>query len=252
MSCKEKTLKRGKHYTTMERKVFLQILQEYKHIIEIKKSDSSTLKDKECAWSEICNKYNQSTLICEERTVQQLKKLWTNLKQSQREALTKEKQARMTTGGGPEEAEATIDPDILNLAPDLMKTAPVFFTSNMTETEINDKRDVTFDAISTQNLEIFDIDNECSISIQDENGSIKIQDESFININDKNNKSTNEEINTLQAKKNKKESTTLCDFSEESSSHQVLKRKIDNTKRKSRETTELLDTEEKLKIQRIQ
>lgn len=39
---------------------------------------------------------------------------------------------------------------------------------------------------------------------------------------------------------------------EESSSHQVLKRKIDNTKRKSRETTELLDTEEKLKIQRIQ
>lgn len=34
--------------------------------------------------------------------------------------------------------------------------------------------------------------------MQDENGSIKIQDESFININDKNNKSTNEEINTLQ------------------------------------------------------
>lgn len=31
----------------------------------------------------------------------------------------------------------TIDPDILNIAPDLMKTAPAAFLSNMTETEIN-------------------------------------------------------------------------------------------------------------------
>lgn len=66
-----------------------------------------------------------------------MKKLWTNLKQSQREALTKERQFRMATGGGPEETEATIDPDILNIAPDLMKTAPAAFSSNMTETEIN-------------------------------------------------------------------------------------------------------------------
>lgn len=67
MSYKEKAPKsKSKHYTIIERKVFLQILQEYKHIIEVKKSDSTTLKDKECAWSEICNKYNQSTLICEE------------------------------------------------------------------------------------------------------------------------------------------------------------------------------------------
>lgn len=43
----------------------------------------------------------------------------------------------MATGGGSEEAEATVDPDILTIAPHLMKTAPVFFSSNMTETEIN-------------------------------------------------------------------------------------------------------------------
>ncbi|KYM96998.1 UPF0439 protein C9orf30 like protein [Cyphomyrmex costatus] len=135
MASKEKSSK-SKHYTTMEKKVFLQILDKYKHVIEVKKNDGTTLKDKDVAWGEICNEFNQSTLICHERTVQQLKKLWANLKQYQREALTKEKQSLMATGGGPQETKIEVDPDIANIAPHLMKTAPVIFSSNMTETEI--------------------------------------------------------------------------------------------------------------------
>lgn len=71
MSCKEKPISsKNKHYTSMERKVFLQILEKYKYVIEIKKSDATTLKDKDIAWSEICEKYNQSTLISQEvRTI---------------------------------------------------------------------------------------------------------------------------------------------------------------------------------------
>lgn len=58
MSCKEKpNLSKNKHYTLMERKVFLDILKNYKYIIEIKKSDSTTLKDKDLAWNEINDKY---------------------------------------------------------------------------------------------------------------------------------------------------------------------------------------------------
>ncbi|TGZ54600.1 Uncharacterized protein DBV15_12043 [Temnothorax longispinosus] len=63
----------------MERKVFLQILKKYKNVIEIKKSDATTLKDKDIAWNNICeeyNEYNESTLISQEKNVQQLKKLW--------------------------------------------------------------------------------------------------------------------------------------------------------------------------------
>jgi len=59
------------------------------------------------------------------------------LKQSQREALTKERQSVMATGGGRHKAETNIDPDIVNIAPHLMKTAPVLFSSNMSEAEIN-------------------------------------------------------------------------------------------------------------------
>lgn len=65
-----------------------------------------------------------------------MKKLWGNIKQAQREAITKERQSRMATGGGPEQSETFIDPDVALIAPHLMKTAPVTFTSNMTEKEI--------------------------------------------------------------------------------------------------------------------
>jgi len=43
----------------------------------------------------------------------------------------------MATGGGPEETEANIDPDVAVIAPHLMRTAPVIFTSNMTEENVN-------------------------------------------------------------------------------------------------------------------
>ncbi|XP_025161982.1 uncharacterized protein LOC105181348 isoform X2 [Harpegnathos saltator] len=132
-------MSKNKHYTTVERKLFVEILKDFKHVIEVKKSDSSTLHDKELAWAEICKRCNDSSMIMQERTVQQLKKLWTNIKQTQRELLTKEKQARLATGGGPPLPEINIDPDVAIITPHLLKTAPVLFTSNMTENEINEK-----------------------------------------------------------------------------------------------------------------
>lgn len=80
--------------------------------------------------------------------MKQLKKLWANLKQCQREAITKERQARLTTGGGPPERETTVDPDIANIAPHLMQTAPCAFSSNMSESCLNDKREAAYDLIS--------------------------------------------------------------------------------------------------------
>lgn len=65
--------------------------------------------------------------------------MWTNLKQSQRDALTKERQARLATGGGLQAHETTVDPDIANITPDLMKTAPCLFSSNMSKSCLNSK-----------------------------------------------------------------------------------------------------------------
>lgn len=58
------------------------------------------------------------------------------MKQTQRDILTKEKQARFATGEGSEEPSAELDPDVAMIAPNLMSTAPILFTSNMDDVEI--------------------------------------------------------------------------------------------------------------------
>lgn len=55
------------------------------------------------------------------------------------ELLTKEKQARLATGGGPPPPETSIDPDVAAIAPHLLETAPILFSSNMTDNEIKGK-----------------------------------------------------------------------------------------------------------------
>lgn len=52
-----------KHYTDAEKKFFLRILTKYSHIIESKKNNATTLKDKEEAWNQICESYNISSII---------------------------------------------------------------------------------------------------------------------------------------------------------------------------------------------
>lgn len=69
-------------------------------------------------------------MILFQRTVAQLKKLWMNMKSTQRDALTMERQACMATGGGPQLPAAEIDPDIAAIAPHLMALAPTNFSSN--------------------------------------------------------------------------------------------------------------------------
>lgn len=56
----------GKHYTTVEKKILVEILKKYKDIIESKKSDSSTLKEKDATWSKVSEEYNESNNIVQE------------------------------------------------------------------------------------------------------------------------------------------------------------------------------------------
>jgi len=67
--------------------------------------------------------------------VQQLKKLWSNLKEMQGDASTSE-QAKFATDGGAEVPSIKIDPDIAMITPNIMTTAPVLFTSNMSDKKI--------------------------------------------------------------------------------------------------------------------
>ncbi|XP_077265240.1 uncharacterized protein LOC143899110, partial [Temnothorax americanus] len=232
---------KNKHYTLMERKVFLQILKKYKNVIEIKKSDATTLKDKDIAWNNICEEYNESTLISQEKNVQQLKKLWANLKQTQRDALTKEKQSRLATGGGPQEADTNVDPDILNIAPHLMKTAPVLFSSNMTETEIEEKRDLTFNIMSAnESADILD-------SLANDDSDLKIVDSQDKHEFAFNIISSNKNVNKVD---NDESDIKIGDLQDTLKTYQKQSCTTD-TQRKKRKLLNLSDTEENLRMQRI-
>lgn len=65
------------------------------------------------------------------RTVVQLRNLWANIKAGQRNILTKERQARLATGGGPEEKTCEIDSDIALVAPNLLEMASMLFSCDV-------------------------------------------------------------------------------------------------------------------------
>ncbi|XP_050551722.1 uncharacterized protein LOC118270950 [Spodoptera frugiperda] len=58
-------------------------------------------------------------MINESASGEQLRRLWQNLKTRQRDALTRERQHRMVTGGGGPCPDANINPDIAEISPAL-------------------------------------------------------------------------------------------------------------------------------------
>lgn len=66
MTSKQKS---GKHYTVLEKKILVEILKKYSEVIETKKGDSSSLKEKDAAWNKITEEYNLSRDIIQEVSI---------------------------------------------------------------------------------------------------------------------------------------------------------------------------------------
>lgn len=69
--------KRAVNFTQAEKIILIDIISKYKHIIENKKSDNITLKDKEKGWKLIENTFN-SISSTEFRSSEVLKSCWDN------------------------------------------------------------------------------------------------------------------------------------------------------------------------------
>ncbi|XP_071580304.1 uncharacterized protein [Temnothorax nylanderi] len=143
-------------YSDLEKQIFLEILKKYKHVVESKGTNSSTLKDKTEAWSIITEEYNNSSLISTKRDVQQLKKYWSNLKQQSKNILTTERQSRFLTGGGPQKNIGEVDPNVLDIIPNLMTTAPTISSSNFNTHESADRQKEVLKAIQQNSMTKFD------------------------------------------------------------------------------------------------
>lgn len=64
-----------------------------------------------------------------------MRKYWSNLKQINKNILTAEKQSTFLTGGGPQKNIGEVDPNVLDVIPTLMTTAPTIASSNLSTQE---------------------------------------------------------------------------------------------------------------------
>lgn len=94
----EKKRKRSVNFSSSDKDLLFSIVFDYKNIVECKKTDGMTWREKEAAWEQITAKYNsQSTTP---RTLDALRKCFLNKKKEVRQAVAKERMEVFKTGGG--------------------------------------------------------------------------------------------------------------------------------------------------------
>lgn len=67
-----------KVYSEEEKMLLLSLIENYKNVIECKKTDGVSLRKKQDTWAKITKSYNSHNVT--KRNTRQLKKLWDNIK----------------------------------------------------------------------------------------------------------------------------------------------------------------------------
>lgn len=105
---------RGSNFAATEKSIFIEILQKYVCIIENKKTDGTTLRQKEATWEKLCSDFNSYPNVAK-RNVKQLKSFYDNFKRKCKKSLADEKVERMKTGGGPINTSNVMDESSMKL-----------------------------------------------------------------------------------------------------------------------------------------
>lgn len=101
-NCEEHKVKRprGANFSAREKNILLNIINSFKNIIECKKSDAVTWKEKEQQWQEITMQFNAENGDLMPRSIDSLKKCYNNMKRNTRIDAAKDLQEMRRTGGG--------------------------------------------------------------------------------------------------------------------------------------------------------
>ncbi|XP_050403588.1 uncharacterized protein LOC126819510 [Patella vulgata] len=82
---------RSANYTNSERETLIRLIDEYKNIVENKKTDTQSVAEKKATWAKINESYNNAKYTSE-RTIQQLKVCWKHVKTRAKKAAIKVKE----------------------------------------------------------------------------------------------------------------------------------------------------------------
>ncbi|CAG9773628.1 unnamed protein product [Ceutorhynchus assimilis] len=93
--------KRAPNFSPREKNMLLNTVFAFKGVIENKKTDSVTWRQKDDAWDQIASLFNSQTPENHHRTKDSLRKLYENIKKNVRKDVAFEKREHIKTGGGP-------------------------------------------------------------------------------------------------------------------------------------------------------
>jgi len=96
----QKTDKRAANFSKYEEQLLISLVEKYKNIIESKKSNVVTWKDKEKAWLKIECEFNSKNNDNTFRSAKHLKEKYNNLKKNTKKKFAIEKMNISKTGGG--------------------------------------------------------------------------------------------------------------------------------------------------------
>lgn len=91
---------RSSNYTKTEKYDLCTIVAGFKSIIESKKTDAVTWKDKEAAWDTVASQFNALSPNATFRSADSLKKCYENIKHTAKKQSAEERNEIIKTGGG--------------------------------------------------------------------------------------------------------------------------------------------------------
>lgn len=109
----QKAEKRAANFSKYEEQLLISLVEKYKKVIESKKSNSVTWKDKETAWLKIECEFNSKNNDNTFRSVKHLKEKYNNLKKNTKKKFAIEKMNISKTGGGSYTPISVTDIDLM-------------------------------------------------------------------------------------------------------------------------------------------
>ncbi|CAG5046352.1 unnamed protein product [Parnassius apollo] len=122
---------RKKPFSSLEKDLFLNIIQKYDTILTSKQTNATSALKKKQSWEKIAEEFNESSIVTQKASTKQLIKLWYNMKAKARESKTKEN-IRHLTGGGPSVVDMdSIDSKVMDIDKNILTNIAVDIDSDI-------------------------------------------------------------------------------------------------------------------------
>ncbi|XP_018303522.1 myb/SANT-like DNA-binding domain-containing protein 4 [Mycetomoellerius zeteki] len=156
----KKKRERGSNFSNKEVEILVSIIQEFKNIIECKKTDATTWRDKDAAWENVAKAFNSSSGEVF-RLKKALKAKYEDIKKNVKKKLAHNRLETFKTGGGEPQIRSLtgIEENIISMLPSSIEGLPSVWDSDQLETSQKDAINVGIQQHSTNANDTIQVDD---------------------------------------------------------------------------------------------